>query len=213
MLDDSDLADLPLPGVKAIEVLGFLPSDQIAPNALDRSYFLGVEGAGARPYRLLRDAMKQSGQVGVARMALRGPERLVVLRVREEVIVAQKLLWPDEVRSADSLVASAPEPRVVTAKLAGQEPPHAPVVLRRSDRTQQAPELSSGGLLLRTMVRGRFSVCDSQCGVLVVPGPSGRFDQRLETVWESSRRLGTGPPCTARWHREDRQELRLSKAA
>ncbi|MFE2161178.1 Ku protein [Streptomyces lydicus] len=43
-------------------------------------YFLGVEGAGAHPYRLLRDAMKQSGQVGVARMALRGPERLVVLR-------------------------------------------------------------------------------------------------------------------------------------
>ncbi|MER7154689.1 Ku protein [Streptomyces lydicus] len=41
---------------------------------------LGVEEAGAHPYRLLRDAMKQSGQVGVARMALRGPERLVVLR-------------------------------------------------------------------------------------------------------------------------------------
>ncbi|WP_420708630.1 hypothetical protein [Streptomyces sp. NRRL S-1813] len=41
---------------------------------------MGVEGAGAHPYRLSRDAMKQSGQVGVARMALRGPERLVVLR-------------------------------------------------------------------------------------------------------------------------------------
>ncbi|WP_409351355.1 Ku protein [Streptomyces decoyicus] len=41
---------------------------------------MGVEGAGAHPYRLLRDAMKQSGQVGVARVALRGPERLVVLR-------------------------------------------------------------------------------------------------------------------------------------
>lgn len=159
VLSDSDLADLPLPSVKAIEVVGFLPSEQIDPIALDKSYFLGVEGAGARPYRLLRDAMKQSGQVGIARMALRGPERLVVLRVREEVIVAQMLLWPDEVRSAEALVAPAPEPRrqelqmaralmtslsedfrldeqhdhyrtalddVVTAKLAGQEPPHAP---------------------------------------------------------------------------------------
>ncbi|GAA2338489.1 hypothetical protein OHT20_07800 [Streptomyces caniferus] len=54
MLNDSDLADLPLPGVKTIEVLGFLPSDQIDPVAWDRSYFLGVEEAGARPYRLLR---------------------------------------------------------------------------------------------------------------------------------------------------------------
>ncbi|WP_431313514.1 Ku protein [Streptomyces lydicus] len=52
----------------------------MAPITLDRSSFLGGEGAGARPYRLLRDAMKQSGQVGIARMALRGPERLVVLR-------------------------------------------------------------------------------------------------------------------------------------
>lgn len=54
VLNDSDLADLPLPGVKTIEVLGFLPSDQIDPVAWDRSYFLGVEEAGARPYRLLR---------------------------------------------------------------------------------------------------------------------------------------------------------------
>ncbi|MGW2917732.1 non-homologous end joining protein Ku [Streptomyces angustmyceticus] len=159
VLSESDLADLPLPSVKAIEVVGFLPSDEIDPIALDRSYFLGVGGAGARPYRLLRDAMQQSGQVGIARMSLRGPERLVVLRVREEVIVAQMLLWPDEVRSAQALVAPAPEPRrqelqmaqtlmaslsedfrlddqhdhyrmalddLVTAKLAGQEPPHAP---------------------------------------------------------------------------------------
>jgi len=39
---------------EGVEVLGFLPSDQIDPVAWDRSYFLGVEEAGARPYRLLR---------------------------------------------------------------------------------------------------------------------------------------------------------------
>ncbi|MBM4796053.1 Ku protein [Streptomyces sioyaensis] len=159
VLSDSDLADLPLPSMRAIEVVGFLPAGDVDPIALDRPYYLGVEGAGTRPYRLLRDAMADSGLVGVARMALRGRERLVVLRVRDDVIVAQVLLWPDEIRAADGLVEPAPEPRrqelqmaqtlmqslsedfrlddqrdhyrealdeVVTAKLAGQEPPHAP---------------------------------------------------------------------------------------
>lgn len=158
VLSDEDLADLPLPTMRAIEVVGFLPAGDVDPIALDRPYYLGVQGAGARPYRLLRDAMADSGLVGVARMALRGRERLVVLRVRDEVIVAQVLLWPDEVREPTGLVEPASEPRrqelqmartlmqsltdfrldeqrdhyrealeeVVTAKLAGQEPPHAP---------------------------------------------------------------------------------------
>jgi DNA end-binding protein Ku len=159
VLSDSDLADLPLPTVKAIEVVGFLPAGDVDPIALDRPYYLGVQGAGARPYRLLRDAMADSAMVGVARMALRGRERLAVLRVRDDVLVAQALLWPDEIRVTTGLVEPAPEPRrqelqmaqtlmaslaegfrldeqrdhyrealdaVVTAKLAGQEPPHAP---------------------------------------------------------------------------------------
>ncbi|MFI6771155.1 Ku protein [Streptomyces sp. NPDC050355] len=159
VLTDDDLADLPLPTVKAIEVVGFLPAGDIDPIALDRPYYLGVQGAGARPYRLLRDAMTDSGLVGVARMALRGRERLAILRVRDEAIVAQVVLWPDEIRAPAGLVEPAPEPRrqelqmaqtlmqslaedfrieeqrdhyrealdqVVTAKLAGQEPPHAP---------------------------------------------------------------------------------------
>ncbi|MEU8917361.1 Ku protein [Streptomyces nigrescens] len=111
VLSDSDLADLPLPSMRAIEVVGFLPSGDVDPIALGRPYYLGVAGAGARPYRLLRDAMADSGLVGVARMALRGRERLVVLRVRDKAIVAQVLLWPDEIRAADGLVEPAPEPR------------------------------------------------------------------------------------------------------
>ncbi|MFH9871613.1 Ku protein [Streptomyces lydicus] len=161
VLTDDDLADLPLPTMRTIEVVGFLPAGDIDPIALDRPYYLGVQGAGARPYRLLRDAMAEADLVGVGRMALRGRERLVVLRVRGDVIVAQVLLWPDEIRAATGLVEPAPEPRrqelqmaqrlmqslsedfllaeqrdhyrealdeVVTAKLVGHEPPHAPAV-------------------------------------------------------------------------------------
>ncbi|GAA2686880.1 Ku protein [Streptomyces lunalinharesii] len=159
VLTDQDLADLPLPTVRSIEVVGFVPADQIDPLALDRPYYLGVKGAGVRPYHLLRQAMADSHQVGIARMALRGRERLAILQVRDEVLVAQLLLWPDEIRSAQGLVESAPRPRrqelqmaktlmaslsedfrldqerdhyrealdaVVTAKLAGSKPPHAP---------------------------------------------------------------------------------------
>lgn len=100
ILDDEDLADLPLPTTKSIEVLQFAPAEQLDPILFNKSYYVEPESAGARAYVLLRDALEQSGRIAIAQVALRQREALATLRSRDGVLVLETLLWPDEVRTA-----------------------------------------------------------------------------------------------------------------
>jgi DNA end-binding protein Ku len=99
VLTDEDLADLPLPTTRSIEVLHFMPSDQLDPILLSRSYYVEPEAAGARAYVLLRDSLERSGKIALAIVALRQRESLATLRSRDGVLVLETLLWPDEVRN------------------------------------------------------------------------------------------------------------------
>jgi DNA end-binding protein Ku len=101
VLTDEDMADLPLPTLRSIEVLYFAPEADIDPILLSRSYFVEPENSGARAYVLLRDAMERSGKVAVVQVALRQRESLAALRSRDGVLVLETLLWPDEVRVPD----------------------------------------------------------------------------------------------------------------
>jgi DNA end-binding protein Ku len=98
LITDEDLANLPLPTARSIEVLNFAPADQLDPVLCARSYYLEPEPSGARAYVLLRDALERSGKVAVAKVALRQRESLATLRARDGVLVLETLLWPDEVR-------------------------------------------------------------------------------------------------------------------
>lgn len=101
VLTEEDMADLPLPTTRSIEVVQFCPAEQVDPIMFNRSYYAEPETAGSRAYVLLRDAMEESGKVAIAKVALRQRESLAVLRVREGVLVLETLLWPDEVRETD----------------------------------------------------------------------------------------------------------------
>ncbi|QWF82933.1 non-homologous end joining protein Ku [Amycolatopsis sp. CA-230715] len=101
VLSEADLASLPLPTASSIEISAFTPLDRIDPLYFARGYFLEPEVAATRPYVLLSEAMQQSGTVAVVRVALRQRETLAVLRVRDQVIVLQTMLWPDEIRTPD----------------------------------------------------------------------------------------------------------------
>lgn len=99
VLTDEDMADLPLPTTRSIEVLHFMPADQLDPILLSRSYYVEPEAAGARAYVLLRDSLERSGKIALAIVALRQRESLATLRSRDGVLVLETLLWPDEVRN------------------------------------------------------------------------------------------------------------------
>ena len=101
VLTDEDLADLPLPTTRSIEVVHFMPAEQLDPILLNRSYFVEPESAGARAYVLLRDSLDRSGKVALTMVALRQRESLATLRTRNGVLVLETLLWPDEIRVPD----------------------------------------------------------------------------------------------------------------
>jgi DNA end-binding protein Ku len=101
VLTDEDFADLPLTTSKAIDVLQFVPLEQVDPIFYEKSYYIEPDKAGAKPYVLLRDALEESGKVAVVKVALRNRESLATLRVRDGVFVLETMLWPDEVRTPD----------------------------------------------------------------------------------------------------------------
>ncbi len=101
VLTDEDFADLPLATARVVDVLQFVPLDQIDPIYFAKSYYLEPEASAIKPYVLLREALEDSDMVGVVKVALRNREQLAVLRVREDVIVLETMIWPDEVRAAD----------------------------------------------------------------------------------------------------------------
>lgn len=107
---DEDLAALPLRTTKTIEVVAVLPADRIDPLQMDTAYYLAANGTDAgKPYVLLREALKRTGSIALTKFALRGRERLAMLRVVDDVLLLHSLLWPDEIRSTEHV---APEGRV-----------------------------------------------------------------------------------------------------
>jgi len=101
ILDDDDLADLPSSSSREISVEKFVPSEQIDPLLLEKSYYLEPDKAAAKAYALLRDALREADRMAVVTVSLRSRMTTAVLRVRDDVIVMQTMMWPDEVRKPD----------------------------------------------------------------------------------------------------------------
>jgi DNA end-binding protein Ku len=100
VLDDEDFANLPISSSRAVEVLSFVPAEQVDAVQFVKAYFCEPTGGDVKPYVLLRDSLENADKVAIVKVALRQRERLAMLRSRDGVLVLQTLLWPDEVREA-----------------------------------------------------------------------------------------------------------------
>ncbi len=107
VLTDEDMAQLPLATEREISVLEFVPAEQVDPIMLSKTYYLEPDKTAAKPYALLREALTATDRMAVVKVALRQRESMAVLRVRDDVICLQTLLWPDEVRAADFPILDA----------------------------------------------------------------------------------------------------------
>jgi DNA end-binding protein Ku len=101
VLTDEDLKSLPEERSKEIEVVEFVPSEQIDPIMFDRSYFLEPEKTATKAYALLRRTLEETDRTAIVQFSLRQKTRLGALRARDKVLMLQSLLWDDEVREAD----------------------------------------------------------------------------------------------------------------
>jgi DNA end-binding protein Ku len=101
VITEEDLSSLPEEKSREIDVVEFVPSDQIDPVMLDRSYFLEPDSSSPKSYALLRRTLQETDRTAIVHVTLRQRTRLAALRVRGDVLMLQTLLWDDEVREAD----------------------------------------------------------------------------------------------------------------
>jgi DNA end-binding protein Ku len=100
MLTDDDIASLPAEKSREIDVVEFVPSDQVDPIMFEKAYYLEPDSKSIKAYALLRKTLEQTERTAIVQFALRQKTRLGALRVRGDVIMLQALLWGDEVREA-----------------------------------------------------------------------------------------------------------------
>jgi DNA end-binding protein Ku len=98
---DDELDALDVDSIKAIDVVAFVPLEDIDPIYFNKTYYVGPEATGVKAYRLLADALEAEGQVGVAKVALRDKEHLATIRLKDDVFVLETMHWPDEIRAAE----------------------------------------------------------------------------------------------------------------
>jgi DNA end-binding protein Ku len=101
IITDQDLKALPAERSREIEVVEFVPTEQIDPIMFDKSYYLEPDSASSKAYVLLRKTLESTDKTAIVQMALRQKTRLAALRVHGDVLMVQTLLWSDEVRKAE----------------------------------------------------------------------------------------------------------------
>ena len=99
-------------GTGAIEITEFLPADQVDRIYTDKTYFLGPDKGGERAYKLLADALKKTGRIGIGQWAARGKQYLILVRPLENGLAMEQLRYPEELRS----IADVPIPKTEVKK-------------------------------------------------------------------------------------------------
>jgi DNA end-binding protein Ku len=114
VLTKEDIDSLPAEKSREIDVVEFVPSEQVDLLTLDRAYYLEPDSASPKAYVLLRKTLEQTDRTAIVRFSLRQKTRLAALRVRGDVLVLQTLLWADEVR--EPAFPALDEPVRISAK-------------------------------------------------------------------------------------------------
>lgn len=99
IVEADDIAKIKIKTTKAVDIVGFVSSEEIPTTFYDAPYFAGPDGTvSENPYALLREVMKQTGKIAVAKVVLRDREDLVALFPHDDGLVLQKLRYPHELR-------------------------------------------------------------------------------------------------------------------
>jgi DNA end-binding protein Ku len=103
VIEDAELAALAPEATRTIEIQDFVEIDEIDRIYFDQPYYIVPNRGGARSYKLLLQAMRDTGKVGIARVVLRSRERLVAVHPREDVLMMTTLSYADEINQTSEL--------------------------------------------------------------------------------------------------------------
>lgn len=116
IVDDEELEELKKEKeTRAVEIIDFVQLEEIDPIYFEKSYYLSPNEGGSKAYGLLREALKETKKIGVAKMMIRSKEQLAVIRVYENTMVVETIHYPDEVRNVND-VPNIPEQAEIAKK-------------------------------------------------------------------------------------------------
>jgi DNA end-binding protein Ku len=116
VIEPGELETLQPKKTKTIEIEDFVELSQIDPVYYDHPYYLAPGPGGAKPYRLLLEAMRDTGKVAIARVVIRSKEQLVALRPMGDVLGMATMIFADEILPPDRLDEVSEAGEVKTTK-------------------------------------------------------------------------------------------------
>jgi len=113
IVEPEEIAKVKIKTTRAVDILGFVESSEIPSTFFDSPYYIGPDGPVAeKPFALLRQVLKDTGKVGLAKVVLRDREDLVAVFPHGDGIVLQKLRYPAEVRKMEDVPEIDAVPKV-----------------------------------------------------------------------------------------------------
>lgn len=100
-LEKEELDELKKSRSKTIDIIDFVKLEDIDPIYYNRSYFIGPNESGEKPYALLKKAMDESGKIALAKVTMHSKEHLAAVRVYDKGLLMETIFYPDEVRNID----------------------------------------------------------------------------------------------------------------
>jgi DNA end-binding protein Ku len=103
VIEDEEIKKVAPATAKVMEIQEFVKSDQVDPIFLETSYYMAPDEAGEKPYALLFDALKKTGYVGVAKIAMHNREHVVILRPGQNGVLMHTMYYSHEIRKEKEL--------------------------------------------------------------------------------------------------------------
>lgn len=103
IITDEEIDNLQIKSAKYIQIVDFIKINEVDPIFYDKTYYLAPEKGGEKPYLILRNAMRDTGRVAVAKVAIREKENLCLVRLVNDVLAIETMFFSEEVKSADDI--------------------------------------------------------------------------------------------------------------
>lgn len=120
LFDEEELKVVEAPKSDSIDIVSFVPADRVDRIYFNKAYFLGPDKGGARAYRLLSAALRETNRVAIAKQATRGKEYLVMVRPHEDGLLLEQLFYAEELRSFEEVPREEGDVNEAELKLAIQ---------------------------------------------------------------------------------------------
>ncbi|HVP66722.1 MAG TPA: Ku protein [Anaeromyxobacteraceae bacterium] len=171
----------------AIEIVEFVPADQVDAVYYDRAYYLAPDKGAAKAYRLLAETLARSGRAALARQAARGKQYLVLLRPAGHRLVMQQLLYADEVRPLEEVPVEEADVKEPEVQLALQ-------LVDQSSSDAFHPELYHDAVRKRLLEAVEKKVAGQEIQLAASAEPAAQVIDLMEALKQS---LASPPPGKA----------------